>query len=155
MLNYKTFMLREVFEVVFSDVWKHRKTWLMACPETGEENQIGPHLSQVFEQKLWSRSHQKYSGNISTEGGQTWGSQDYNHNYTTVYSDNKSTIPAATCNTNTWTLLWVEMSHHDWSSASISYRLMVWLGHAISVASNLACTLVHYRQFMAIKVKLS
>lgn len=43
MLNYETFILLEVFEddfffFFFSNVWKHSKTWLMACPEMEKEN---------------------------------------------------------------------------------------------------------------------
>lgn len=47
MLNYKTFILLEVFIVAFLVVfflkpcfWEHRKIWLMACPQTEKKTKL-------------------------------------------------------------------------------------------------------------------
>lgn len=51
MLNYKTFMLLEGFEVVFSPRrWEAQRNLTDGLPTDGDENQIGPHSPQASDQ---------------------------------------------------------------------------------------------------------
>lgn len=131
MLDYKTFMLLEVFEVVFfffSDVWKHRKTWLMACPETEKKTKLA-HICHKSPSKNSDHDHIR---NIAATFQQKEGKRGAAKTTTTIkrfiQTINKL-LAAETCNTNTWMLvrsrrptrlqLWMEWI---WTNVLLMYR---------------------------------